>query len=121
MAAAVSHGELLQPATSYVDEHGNATEPSLIPAKPLLDGNYLVIGTLVPRRLFLEVGGFTDWPLYEDWDLWLRCTRAGARVAQVPRAVYRAHVRGGSRNRPPLSVQRRYFEEIREQYMEADA
>ena len=60
--------------------------------------NECVIGTVVPRRLFLEVGGFRELPSLEDYDLWLRCCKAGARIVHVPQAVYRAHVRPGSRN-----------------------
>mgnify|MGYP002360989162 CR=1 FL=1 len=64
-------------------------------------GNYLVIGTAVRADLVRAVGGWHDWPVYEDWDLWLRCKRAGATVASVPDAVYRAGWRAGSRNRAP--------------------
>jgi hypothetical protein len=34
----------------------------------------------------------------EDYDLWLRCVKAGARIVHVPDAVYCAHKRPGSRN-----------------------
>jgi GT2 family glycosyltransferase len=64
------------------------------------DGNWLVIGTTVPRRLFVDVGGFEEWPLYEDWALFARMQKAGAEVAKVPTAVYRAHYRPASRNHP---------------------
>lgn len=67
----------------------------------LIEGNWLVIGTVAPTELLEKVGGFRDFPLYEDWDLWLRCYFTGATVAAVPQAVYRAHVRAGSRNRAP--------------------
>lgn len=67
----------------------------------LRDGNWLVIGTVARTEVVRNVGGFKDWPLYEDWDLFLRCYLAGATVAAVPRAVYRAHVRKDSRNRAP--------------------
>lgn len=70
-------------------------------AECLLEGNYLVIGTLVRAAMLRAVGGFRDWPVYEDWDAWLRCYRAGATVETIPRAVYRAHVRHDSRNRAP--------------------
>lgn len=63
------------------------------------DGNWIPIGAMVRANLIREVGGWREWPLYEDYDLWLRCVRAGARVEAVPGAVYRAYVRAGSRNR----------------------
>src|SRR5206468_3897244 len=57
---------------------------------PLCDVNWAVVGTLVPRQLFHDVGGFRpqDFP-YEDWSLWLRCVIAGACLVPVPNAVYR--------------------------------
>lgn len=62
-------------------------------------GNYCVIGTVAPTHLLREVGGFRDFAWSEDWDLWVRCWKAGATFENVERAVYRAHVRTDSRNR----------------------
>lgn len=67
----------------------------------LPEGNWLVIGTVARTELVQQVGGFNDFPLYEDWDLWVRCWKAGATIEAVPNAVYRAHVRADSRNRAP--------------------
>lgn len=64
-------------------------------------GNYLVIGTVARTSLVRHVGGFRDFAVYEDWDLWVRCWRAGASIETVPEAIYRAHVRPDSRNRAP--------------------
>jgi glycosyltransferase involved in cell wall biosynthesis len=92
--------DLRGPAVVYV--RGNRVfPPKLWPVCDLRDGNYLVIGTLIRKSLFEEVGGFEEWPLYEDWALWARAARAGATIEQVPDAVYRAHVRRDSRNRGP--------------------
>lgn len=66
--------------------------------------NEAVIGTLVHRRLFEQVGGFRDTTddgtpitMYEDWDLWLRCYDAGAKLVYTD-AVYREHVNPAGRN-----------------------
>jgi hypothetical protein len=64
-------------------------------------GNWMVIGTVAPTRLLLKVGGFRDFDWSEDWDLWVRCWKAGATIDRVEDAVYRAHVRPDSRNRAP--------------------
>ena len=66
--------------------------------------NECVIGTLVERDLFLKVGGFRDLPSLEDYDLWLRCVKAGAVIHHVPDAVYRASIRPGSRGTSDQSV-----------------
>lgn len=107
-------GQLRQPATLgvYPDGHTDVA-PVMIPAKPLTEGNYLVIGTAIQRSMFEQVGGFQEWPIYEDWDLWLRCVAAGANVTQVPDAVYRVGVRPDSRNNQPRQVQIDTYNRIR--------
>jgi glycosyltransferase involved in cell wall biosynthesis len=56
----------------------------------LRDDNWLVIGTMIHRDLFWSVGGFDDYPHgFEDWALWSKCYRVGARVVKVKDAVYR--------------------------------
>lgn len=88
---------LYAPAVSYVTADGGRT-PALIPnAGRWPQMNECVIGTLVRARLFEQVGGFHEWPCYEDWDLWLRCVKAGARIVYVPEAVYLA-TSPGARN-----------------------
>lgn len=72
----------------------------------LRQGNWLVVGAAVRTALVGRVGGWREWPMYEDWDLWLRCWLAGATVEAVPQAVYRAHVREDSRNRAPDAAAR---------------
>lgn len=65
----------------------------------LPQGNWLVVGACVRTQLLRDVGGWLDYPVYEDWSTWLRCYQAGATFAAVPQAIYRAHVRPRSRNR----------------------
>lgn len=65
----------------------------------LTQGNWLVVGACVRTQLVRDVGGWRDFPVYEDWDVWLRCHLAGATIEAIPEAVYRAHVRPDSRNR----------------------
>lgn len=67
----------------------------------LVYGNWIVVGAVARTDLLRRVGGWRDFPFYEDWDLWLRCHLAGASIEPVPAAVYRAHVRPDSRNRAP--------------------
>lgn len=94
---------LLIPAVRYLDRlgrpKGDAAIPNIVPLRSMIEINRAVIGTLVPRDLFLDVGGFGDEPIYEDWSLWLRCVREGAELVHVPGAVYRAWTRPRGRNR----------------------
>lgn len=66
-------------------------------------GNWIAIGAMVRTDLVREAGGWRDWPVYEDFDLWMRVLLLGATAELVTGAVYRAHVRRGSRNRGPSS------------------
>jgi len=70
-------------------------------------GNWLVVGSLVRTDLVREVGGWRDYPVYEDFDLWQRCWLAGATMEGIPNAVYRAHVRVDSRNRGGATPQQK--------------
>lgn len=87
---------LLAPAVEYCE--GMRGEPAIPNAGRWPDVNECVIGTLVPRHLFNQVGGFRELPSLEDFDLWLRCVKAGARIVHVPDAIYCAHYRAGGRN-----------------------
>lgn len=71
-------------------------------------GNWLVIGSVARTELVREVGGFNEWPCYEDWDLWARCWQHGATFEALPEAVYRAHVRSTSRNRGTLTQRQKH-------------
>jgi glycosyltransferase involved in cell wall biosynthesis len=95
--------ELLYPRVRYVAEH--IADPVLYPEPrtltkvPIYSGNYMVIGTLIPRILFDKVGGFREFDAFEDWDLWIRCMKAGVESRLVEDAIYRAWTRPNSRNR----------------------
>lgn len=109
---------LLQPATLGIRSDGVEDEaPVVLKRRNLIESNYMVIGTLVQKELFDKVGGFHDWPLYEDWDLWLRCFLAGADSEVVEDAIYRVHVSEGSRNNPARDQQVAIYNKIRGQYV----
>jgi hypothetical protein len=103
---------LLVPAVQYLRDDEPFGQPA-IPARGedpnaarrMIEINCCVVGTLVPRNLFLKIGGFREaladgTPLssLEDWDVFLRCQIAGARLVPVPAAVYRATMSANGRN-----------------------
>lgn len=85
-------GLLLTPAVQYVRK-GRTDRPVFLDRRiPLAQDNWLVVGTLVSRRMFDLVGGFGDYPHgFEDWSLWAKCEKAGARIVKVQEAIYRAY------------------------------
>jgi GT2 family glycosyltransferase len=110
---------LLAPAVSHCSPAGEWTKPELPNRQKAMTWlNHCVIGTAVPARLFRQVGGFRDdVPIYEDWELWLRCVRAGAKIVDVPDAVYLAHEREGSRNQQASSIET--YNRIRAEHLAA--
>lgn len=108
---------LLQPSTLGVADDKEDPFPVLIPKKNLLDGNFLIIGTVVRRDQFSRLGGFDDLPCYEDWEMWLNMHTDGAVHVPVPAAVYRVHVNPNGRNNPSREMQVKYYNLIRNRYL----
>lgn len=111
-------GDIRQPATLGVVDGKEDPFPVVLPAKPLIEGNYIVIGAMVRREEFILAGGFRDYPIYEDWDLWIRLVLRGASVQSVPAAIYRVHVREDSRNNQDRQIQLQYYQTIRDSHAE---
>lgn len=100
-AMLAAEGDVRQPATLGIDAQGQEDPlPVVIPAKPFMYGNYIVIGAFVRTQLFFDVGGFRELPAYEDWDLWIRCWLAGAQIGVAPEAIYRVHASTGRNSLP---------------------
>lgn len=109
-----------QLAPGYVDAmaqaNGDLRAPALfedgcrvdLTRRNIEDLNPCVVGTAVRKDLLAECGGWPDFPIYEDWALWLRASRRGAKIEHVPDAHYLARTRPGSRNTslPPLRAAR---------------
>ena len=90
---------ILQPKTAVYGSHGELLEEPefLAPYGDLLEGNHLIVGSPVNRQAFLDVGGFDEWPLFEDWALWLKMRKAGATFGKTD-GVYNIHRRDFGRN-----------------------
>lgn len=97
-AIAGARGDLRTPMVEYV-RAGRIRPPMFWPERPLTEGNWLVVCTALRREMFWQVGGFRDVPMYEDWDLFQRCVKAGAVIEKVPGAVCRVHINLGSLHR----------------------
>lgn len=110
-------GDLRQPATLGIVDGKEDAFPVVIPTKPLLDGNYIVVGAFVRRKIFESAGGFIELPAYEDWDLWIRCWLEGAVITTCPEAIYRVHVLPDSRNQLDREAAVRSYNFIRNRYV----
>ncbi len=66
----------------------------------LLIQNYVAgAGTLMRRQAVIDAGGFRDLDALEDWDLWVRMHRHGARFKAAPHSTYLYRQVAGSRNK----------------------
>lgn len=111
MREATGSGSLLTPAVSY--RYGRRVqEPRFWPECDLRSGNWMVVGTAMPKKLFNKVGGWKHldstgvFNEYDDWHLWCRCVKAGAVPVKVPGAVYIAHVMASSKHRKASHAQK---------------
>jgi GT2 family glycosyltransferase len=53
--------------------------------------------------MFEEVGGFDEYEAWEDFALWLKCVRAGAKIGRAPRAIYHiGPIKPGDRNQQTI-------------------
>jgi GT2 family glycosyltransferase len=104
-------GDIRRPRVRVLSEGPNETpmpEPFEIEPRPLLTGNYIVVGAFIRRELFLRLGGFDDWRICEDWAFYLKSWTAGASIGFAPRSIYRQNWRPQSRNQ----LEHRQYQEI---------
>lgn len=71
--------------------------------KRLRNGNvFYTHGVMISRQIFEALGGFDPrLATCEDWDLWIRLFRSGAKVLEVDRALTIYRIRPGSLSRNP--------------------
>lgn len=99
------------PAVRYI-VNGRPRADLMRPIGDLRHDNFIVVGAAVSCRLFMAVGGFSNYDHgYEDWSLWAKCWRAGAKITPVPQAVYIAHINRHSKHRTLWRNRRQQVEE----------
>ncbi len=97
-AMSAATGDLRAPRLLFAHDSGRVTEPFDLTRRDIRRTNPCAIGTAVRRADVLAVGGWRDWPAFEDFDLFRRIWLAGGRIEHVPDALYIARKRAGSRN-----------------------
>lgn len=84
----------------------------------LLDGNWIHVGAIIRTEAVKAIGGFKEWPVYEDWALFLELQQAGYTFGRREESVYKASVRNtpGHRNQSlPIGEKNKIHENIYEQ------
>lgn len=82
-----------------VNRHSHQCEPGC-----LVSGNYIHVGAIASTETIRRLGGFRDLPIYEDWDLWLRCYYAGATFESSPGPSYLTRRQGAGGRNTALSI-----------------
>ncbi len=107
---------IFRPSTLGVYPDGSTDDyPVMLERTDLRQRNCIVIGAMCHSGVFWDIGGFSDDPVLEDWDLWIRYVRTGATIEDVPNAIYRVHVNPDSRNQDTL-LHNKVYREIQKRY-----
>lgn len=93
--------------------HESAEE---ITRKNMFDANQIVVSSLVPKKLYFQVDGTPNYPILEDYALWMECLRAKATFAKSAAAVLRYRQRQKSKLRSSDELKNEYYFRIKEQY-----
>ena len=112
--------DIRAPAVRYI--HRGRVEPVRVPrvwghdhqcvGECLQYGNWIIIGAMARVSILRDAGGWPDYEWSEDWAMWAASWQRGATVETITDAVYRAHVRPGSRNRRTNDVKMRVHRQI---------
>lgn len=110
-------GDVRQPKTVGIYPDGRVDTPTLIPKRlSFRMGNWIVVGAGVRRELFVKAGGWSDDPILEDMDLWIRCWLAGGDIGTAPEAIYQVHINSTGRNSMPDFEGGKWFNRIMKRY-----
>lgn len=94
---------LYQPATIGLHMDGHWDElANIIADRGMFTANSLVIGTAFSSDMFFDAGGFEEYPVLEDWALFLQMIVNGAKILSVPEMVYVVCFMNESRNSNPV-------------------
>ncbi len=90
-------GDLLAPAVLWLED-GMPAVPVTLGNRDMRVANQCVIGTLIRKEKFEDIGGFWGERGYEDWSLFRRAWLTGSTIQHLPEAVYIVNVSKDSRN-----------------------
>lgn len=113
--------DLRAPAIRYVEpDWWLLPAPLVLSDRDIDTVNPCCIGTAIRSAMFADIGGFWEWPAWEDWCLFRRAWLRGATIEHVPGAVYRANVNDLGRN-STVENPHRLHRQIRRRHAEWNA
>lgn len=102
MATQIKYRQHLQPVMPRVWQHDYLPEKrhaGECTGDCLVDGNWIHIGAIIRTAAIRSVGGFREYPVYEDWALFLALQQAGYSFSTAMNSVYLASVRHNDSHR----------------------
>lgn len=70
-------------------QNGVAKTIDFDPGFLLLKSNFIGIGVIIPKQIFLDVGGFDEsLSAFEDWDIWLKLLSSGHKGKLLKKPLY---------------------------------
>lgn len=112
-----AEGDIRYPSTLGVVDGVEDDYPVLAKPRDLKTGNFITIGAMVRRMDFLDVGGFSDLPCLEDWELFLKLWSYGCEIGSARDAIYRINVRPDSRNKNE-ALHLKVYQQIRRRFQD---
>lgn len=77
--------------------------------------NKVLVTSLIKKDLFLKLGGFRNFPIYEDWDFWLRAMALGYKFYPANTTLYyRQNLL--TRNRQTEELKQKTYYQIKKQF-----
>lgn len=101
-ATAIQYSEAIGPQVPRVwlhENQGYLPHDGPCVGDCLPDGNYIHIGAFINVKAALAVGGFREYPVYEDWALYLAMQQNGATFDTHYASVYMANARENENHR----------------------
>lgn len=102
IATAIQYSDMIGPQIPrvWLHEHqGYKPHAGPCVGDCLPDGNYIHIGAFINVKAALAVGGFGEYPVYEDWALYLAMQQNGATFDTHYASVYLANTRHNEHHR----------------------
>lgn len=92
----------------------NGVENELVEVPDELDlhkRNSVLISSMMKRQVYEKLGGFRDYPIYEDWDFWLRAEKEGFKFKKANTSLWYRQT-ADSRNRKSKSFRESIYRKI---------
>jgi glycosyltransferase involved in cell wall biosynthesis len=89
--------------------------PKRITPKLMMKHCRIPVSCLMKKDTYVRLGGFKNFPLYEDWDFWLRAMTLDLTFKKFESVLYYRQY-PGSRNRQEHEMKMTYYQKIKDQF-----